>query len=259
MTTCTERRPPRAAYGVRCAWGPEGARRLSAAGDLACLVVVDVLSFTTAVSVALDAGTRVFPYPWRDETAADFAAAHDAGLAVGRKAVTEATPWSLSPAALRSARLPPRLVLPSPNGSTIAAEAAASGCAVVAGCLRNARAVGSRLSRGGYGTPERPVAVIAAGERRPDGTLRRALEDLLGAGAVISAISGADALSPKAREAVAAYAATPDLAAALTACESGRELTGYGYPQDVAVAAESDTSVAVPVLVHGAFRPAPDM
>lgn len=34
-------------YGVRFEWGPIGAQRL--APDVACLVVVDVLSFTTAV------------------------------------------------------------------------------------------------------------------------------------------------------------------------------------------------------------------
>ena len=58
-------------YGVRVEWGPTGAARL--APHVACLVVVDVLSFTTAVSVASDAGTTVYPYAWRDETAAAYA------------------------------------------------------------------------------------------------------------------------------------------------------------------------------------------
>ncbi|MGW0167643.1 hypothetical protein ACWDWT_21000 [Streptomyces sp. NPDC003343] len=60
-------------YGVRFEWGPTGARQL--AQDAACLVVVDVLSFTTSVTVAVEAGTRVFPYAWRDETASAFAEA----------------------------------------------------------------------------------------------------------------------------------------------------------------------------------------
>ncbi|MFE7855456.1 hypothetical protein [Streptomyces sp. NPDC057403] len=54
---------------------------------------VDVLSFTTSVTVAVEAGTRVFPYAWRDETAAAFARDKGAALAVGRRAVTPATPW----------------------------------------------------------------------------------------------------------------------------------------------------------------------
>ncbi|MEV0095209.1 hypothetical protein [Streptomyces sp. NPDC050738] len=91
----------------------------------------------------------------------------------------EASPWSLSPAALRRAPFVPRLVLPSPNGSAIAAAAGES--AVLAGSLRNASAVGRWLADRGYGTLDRPVAVIASGERWPDGSLRPALEDLLGA------------------------------------------------------------------------------
>ncbi|MEU5612178.1 hypothetical protein AB0H03_26200 [Streptomyces sparsogenes] len=36
-------------------------------------MVVDVLSFSTSVMVAVEAGMRVFPYAWRDETAVAFA------------------------------------------------------------------------------------------------------------------------------------------------------------------------------------------
>lgn len=252
------------AYAVRFEWGPEGARRLVAGGDVACLVVVDVLSFTTAVSVAVDAGTKVFPYAWRDESAVAFAAERDAELAVGRRAMTAGSPWSLSPAALRRAPFTPRLVLPSPNGSAIAAAVGASGAVVAAGCLRNAAAVGSWLAGQGYGVPERPVAVIAAGERWSDGGLRPALEDLLGAGAIVSAVvsalvsarvpppSGAG-ISPEASAAAASYASCADVASAVADCASGRELRGHGFAEDVAVAVEPEASERVPVLVDGAF------
>jgi 2-phosphosulfolactate phosphatase len=157
-----------APYGVRFEWGPSGAARVVAGS--ACLVVVDVLSFTTAVSVAVDAGTRVYPYPWRDRTAATFAAENGAALAVGRRSVSPATPWSLSPAALRRAPSTPRLVLPSPNGSAIAAAVAAQ--AVVAGCLRNASAVGGWLAGRGFGTPQRPLSVKGARRGRLRGRRR---------------------------------------------------------------------------------------
>ncbi|SDU62521.1 2-phosphosulfolactate phosphatase [Jiangella alkaliphila] len=241
-------------YGVRVDWGPAGARRL--APHVACLVVVDVLSFTTAVSVATDAGTTVYPYAWRDETAAAYADAVGAQLAVGRGAASARSPWSLSPAALRAAPVTPRLVLPSPNGSAIAAAASGDpAVAVVAGCLRNAAAVGRWLTASGYGTADRPVAVVPAGERWPDGSLRPALEDLLGAGAIVEALNAAH-LSPEAVAARAAADAAPDLAATLRDCASGRELIAYGFPDDVDIAAERDASDVVPVLAGGGFSPA---
>jgi hypothetical protein len=51
------------------------------------------------------------------------------------------------------------------------------------------------------------IAVVAAGELRPDGTLRFAVEDLLAAGAVIEAIAevGIDHQSPEAAVAASAY------------------------------------------------------
>ncbi|PZF79991.1 2-phosphosulfolactate phosphatase [Jiangella anatolica] len=239
-------------YGVRVEWGPTGARRL--APHVACLVVVDVLSFTTAVSVAVEAGTTVYPYPWRDETAAAYADGLGARLAVGRTGTSADRPWSLSPAALRAAPVTPRLVLPSPNGSAIATTVG-DVTTVVAGCLRNAAAVGHWLTESGYGAADRPVAVVPAGERWPDGSMRPALEDLLGAGAIVAAIHGAQ-LSPEAAAARAAVEAAGDLAAALRACASGQELIAYGFPDDVAIAAERDASDVVPVLAGGGFSAA---
>lgn len=238
--------------GVRMEWGATGAHRLA---DLdGFMVVVDVLSFTTAVSVAVEAGTRVIPFRWRDERAAGHAAEHDAALAVGRRAVTPASPWSLSPAALRRAPFTPRLVLPSPNGSAIAAAAVERGAGVVVGCLRNATAVAHWLLQQGLGTPRRPACVIPAGERWPDGSLRPALEDLLGAGAIIDALgrAGAGPLSVEAAAAQAVFAAG-DAAAAVRACSSGRELTATGFADDVAIAVEIDASSVVPALVDGVF------
>ncbi|MEU9699294.1 2-phosphosulfolactate phosphatase [Streptomyces sp. NPDC047981] len=238
--------------GVTFGWGPTEAAAL--AKDAACLVVVDVLSFTTSVGVAVEAGTAVFPYRWKDERAVAYAAERDAVLAVGRSEASPETPWTLSPAALRAAPPTPRLVLPSPNGSTIAAEA--GGATVVASSLRNRTAVAHWLAAHGYGSASRPLTVIASGERWPDGSLRPALEDLLGAGAVLSALRGLGpyALTPEARAAATLWEATEDPVAELHRCASGRELYEYGYPQDVAVAAEADTSETVPVLRDGAFQ-----
>uniref|UniRef100_UPI00278C3F59 2-phosphosulfolactate phosphatase n=1 Tax=Streptomyces venezuelae TaxID=54571 RepID=UPI00278C3F59 len=146
---------------VSFGWGPVEARTL--ARSAACLVVVDVLSFTTSVGVAVERGTAVLPYRWRDATAVAYAREREAVLAVGRSDATAAHPWTLSPAALRAAPAPDRLVLPSPNGSTLAAGA--GDATVVAASLRNHSAVARWLTDRGYGSAGRPLAVVAPGPR----------------------------------------------------------------------------------------------
>lgn len=241
------------AYGVRLEWGAVGGPVVAAGCDVA--VVVDVLSFTTALSVAADRGTRVIPSPWQDERARELAHRHDATLAVGRAAALPGQ-VSLSPASVRAAGPTPRLVLPSPNGSTVSALLAGQGVTVVGASLRNRRAVARWLQRPGAG--RRRIAVIPAGERWPDGSLRPAIEDLWGAGAVVGALveDGRTGLSPEARAAAAAVdTVADDLGRALHGCAGGIELDALGFGDDVDVAAELDRSDAVPVLVDGAFVP----
>ncbi|MGW0005436.1 2-phosphosulfolactate phosphatase [Nocardia grenadensis] len=238
--------------GIRVEWGQAGARALGP--HSAALVVVDVLSFTTTVSVAVEAGIAVLPCPWRDGGAEEFAARHDAALAVGRRVTSPERPWSLSPAALRVAPVPRRLVLPSPNGSAIAA--AVSGVPVVAACLRNPSAVAAWLTRQGWGTTDRPISVIAAGEQWPGrDAVRPAIEDWIGAGAVASALAewGAGPLSAEAWAAKALYEGITDVPGLISECASGRQLADMGFGDDVAVATEMDTTTTVPVLANGMF------
>ena len=237
-----------AGFDVRFDWGPTGA--LAVAADVT--VVVDVLSFTTTLSVALERGIEVFPFGWRDVRATTYARTREATLAVGR---SQAGPGevSLSPASVRAACGVRRLVLPSPNGSSISFALAQAGGEVVGGCLRNARAVGAALAvrvRDGAS-----VAVVAAGERWPDATLRPAVEDLWGAGAILAALldHGVGSPGPEAVAAVAAYRSVGDVPAALHDCASGRELVAAGYAGDVDIAAEVDRSDVVPVLRGESF------
>lgn len=220
-------------------------------------VVVDVLSFTTTLSVALDVGTAVLPYPWNDGTAAEFAQRHEATLAAGRSAARPGQ-ISLSPVTLRAGPAPARLVLPSPNGSTIAHRLGKAAAVCVGASLRNAAAVAGWIAA--RHDPEgTTVAVVAAGERWPGGGLRPAVEDLWGAGAVVAhlAQSGWTALSPEARAAQAAWEAVAgDVLDALLACASGQELVGGGYRTDIEIAAEVGDSHAIPLLHGHAFTPA---
>ena len=107
-------------------------------------------------------------------------------------------------------------------------------------------------------TPDRPATVIAAGERWADGSLRPALEDLLGAGAVITAMhaQGSGPLSPEAEAARACYEATADVARAVTDSVSGRELAEGGFADDVAIATVVNSCAVTPVLADQAFTAA---
>ncbi|MEV5538683.1 2-phosphosulfolactate phosphatase [Saccharopolyspora shandongensis] len=217
---------------VHTDWALPGLRAMA---DHPVLVVVDVLSFSTAVDVATGTGARVMPLRWQDESAPD-----DVVLARPRSL----DEWSLSPSSLRTLTPDVLLGLPSPNGATLCAEAVATGATVFAGCLRNAGAVARAAAQVGG-----PVGIVAAGERR-DGQLRPAIEDQLGAGAIISALPGRR--SPEAELAAAAFqAVSGEIGAMLADCESGRELAEWGFAHDVSLAAEVDCSGRAPVLRDG--------
>ena len=238
-------------FAYRLAWGPDGLAAL--APHVAVVVVVDTLRFTSAVSAAVEAGATVVPARWADEQAAADAAAGGAILA-GRR---EDGGPSLSPTDLLTLRAGVRLVLPSPNGATIAVRAGELGAPVVlAGAFRNARATARRareLAAGG------PIGIVAAGERWADGPLRHAVEDLLGAGAVLAALdpsgaSSAPCCSPDAAAARAAFvAARPLLLDHLLGSTSGRELSAIGFTDDVHTSSQLDVTDVAAQLVDGAF------
>jgi 2-phosphosulfolactate phosphatase len=228
-------------FDIRCEWGEHGVTALAPISDI--VIIVDVLSFSTSVEIAVHQGAMVFPYPWKDDRAAVFAASVNAELADPKRSPGS---LSLSPHSLLRIRSGTRLVLPSPNGATLAL--AARPTPVLAGCLRNARAV-ARVAKK-YGSK---IAVIPAGERwQNDHSLRPAFEDLIGAGAIISYLRGK--LSPEATGALAAFReARSRLDEQLFQCSSGKELIERGFPEDVHLAARLNVSDSVPIFVEDAF------
>jgi 2-phosphosulfolactate phosphatase len=226
-------------FDLRFDWGPGGVERL--APHVRSVVIVDVLRFTSAVETACAAGIAVLPYRWKDQSAEEFARSQEAVLA-GR--------WpgpSLSPPSLLTLAPGTRVVLPSPNGATCSLLAAEAGVTVVAACLRNAGAVAKWLA-----SAERPIAVIACGEAWPDGSIRPAYEDLIGAGAVLAQLEGSD--SPEADAAASAFVMSVSrLEERIAECASARELYQHGRAEDVEWCAQLDASEAVPVLRDGAF------
>ncbi|MEX1092669.1 MAG: 2-phosphosulfolactate phosphatase [Acidimicrobiia bacterium] len=225
-------------------------KRLGATADT--IVLVDVLSFTTAVDIAtasgrpsflLASGATIFPFGFGDDNAADYAAEQKAVLAGSR----DGDGFSLSPSSLTRIDPGTRLVLPSPNGAELSLLAESLDRTVVAACLRNAGAVAKGLmSRG-------TIAVIAAGERWDDGSLRPAVEDLLGAGAVIAS-TPAKSRSPEAEVAASAFLATEShLGETLREAMSGRELIDRGFAADVELAADLNASTTFPLVIQGFF------
>jgi 2-phosphosulfolactate phosphatase len=229
-----------AEYDLRCEWGMQGLLALAPASD--SVVIVDVLSFSTAVDIAVSNGACVFPYRWKDDSAARFAREKGALLASDRRA---AGVYSLSPASLRAIPAQTRLVLPSPNGGSLAMGAKA--VPVFTACLRNAPAVAKRAASCGS-----RIAVIPAGERWEDDTLRPCLEDLIGAGAVLAELAGT--LSPEAELAESSFARfRQTLRDVLSRCGSGKELIQRGFAEDVELAAAYAVSSAAPVLAGDRF------
>ena len=238
MSTYFEQEP----YDLRCEWGPEGVRRLSPSSD--AVIIVDIFSFTTAVDIAVSRGARVYPFRWKDERAATFAREKGALLAVSSRKDPQGL--SLSPKSLLKLEPGSAIVLPSPNGATL--SLATDRTPTFAGCLRNASAVAKVAAALG---PR--ITVIPAGERWEDGSLRPALEDLLGAGAILHALPGSR--SPDAELAVAAFLRFRErLLETLADCGSGREAADRGSAEDVRLAAAWDSSRAAPRLLDEAYQ-----
>jgi 2-phosphosulfolactate phosphatase len=224
----------------RCEWGPGAVAALAPAE---VIIVVDVFSFTTCVDVAVSRGVAILPYAWNDSSAAEFARAQGAELAGRRRQAR----YSLDPQSYLEAPVGLRCVLPSPNGAQITLAAAAMGAVVLAGCLRNARAVAESAQQLGSS-----FNVIPAGERWLDGSLRPALEDALGAGAILSWLSGRR--SPEADAAVAIFERDRErLLETLDRCGSGRELDERGHHKDKFIAGQLGISSCVPRFDGRAF------
>ncbi|HXV94781.1 MAG TPA: 2-phosphosulfolactate phosphatase [Pseudonocardia sp.] len=230
-------------HRVRVEWGPVGVAVLAA--ECAAVVVVDVLSFSTAVDVATRRGALVLPQATGDPGEAAREAAAVGAVAAGPR---HGSGPSLRPSSLLGLAAGTRIGLASPNGGTLCALAAAAGAVLFAGCLRNASAVAAAAEAVGG-----PVGVVPAGERWPDGTLRPAVEDAIGAGAIVAALCGDR--SPEAGLAEGQYHLARDrgLHEVLSGCASGRELVSDGYGADVDLAAALEVSTGAPRLRDGLF------
>ncbi len=226
-------------FDIRCEWGERAVSLLSPVSDV--VIIVDVLSFSTCVEVDTSRSAIVFPYVTRDESAKNFAMSVQAELAVGRGSHG----YSLSPQSMMHIPKGTRVVVCSPNGASLSLSTGKT--VTLCGCLRNASAVALAAQISG-----RRIAVIPAGEKWDDGSLRPSFEDLVGAGAILTHLTGSQ--SPEVMAAIAVYRRVQsDLLESMMQCISGKELIERGYQEDVRLASELNISSCAPILTDGAY------
>jgi 2-phosphosulfolactate phosphatase len=233
---------------VHLAWGRRGARDAAERGDI--LVVVDTLRFSTAAATAVHHGALIYPCA-TDEALYNALAQRVGGeVALHHAAAPTLTRFSLSPRSFLTVEPGARVVLPSPNGSTCS-QYGSQAPALFVGALINAQAVAGAVSDLLNKDRHLNGTVLACGERwrLPDeaGALRFAVEDYLGAGAILSALPFPQAM--EAQVCAATFQAMQDrLDAALWECESGQELRNKGLGEDVRFAARLDVYDTAPIL-----------
>lgn len=231
-------------FEIRLEWGLSAVENLGSEVD--CAIIVDVMSFSTCVSLAIDKGASIYPYPWKDASAIEYGKALGASTAnIDRRFSGEG--YSLSPTSIKNISKGVKLVLPSPNGSAVSFKASDAGITVFSGCFRNMTATADACRA------FKRILLIPCGERWADGSLRPSIEDYVAAGGIIAALSR-ESCSPEAQAAVAVwrhYHAHNLLL--LRDCSSGVELIQRGFDEDVELCLEIDRSTQACCLRNNAY------
>ncbi|WP_162795709.1 2-phosphosulfolactate phosphatase [Nonomuraea lactucae] len=234
---------------VHVEWGVTGAALAAARGD--AIVVVDVLSFSTTLAIAVARGFTCLVYSGAEiaEMGGPEAAARRlAARPLSKQRRVPPGELSLSPGSLLRADPDQRVLFTSLNGASVAAASASAPALLVSG-LRNA-AASARTARALLTSgAARRITVVACGEQwnsvEPGVSgLRPAVEDWQGAGLLCRRL-GEAGLSLSAEAALAAGAwESPD---ALLDCVSARELVAAGFAEDVELGMKVDVSDVVAV------------
>ena len=232
---------------VWLAWGRRGAQQAAERGDI--LVVVDTLRFSTAASTAVHHGGLIYPCSVDEATSNELARRVGGEVAIGWHGSATPSRFTLSPSSYLAIEPGTRVVLPSPNGATCC-QYGNSTPALFVGALVNAQAVAEAISQL-LTASNLNVTILACGERwrvpAEEGVLRFALEDYVGAGAIISALPFPQTV--EAHACMATFRAMQDhLEDVLWECESGEELRTKGLGEDVRHAAHLDIYDTAPVL-----------
>ncbi len=241
-------------FQCRIEWGRRGAREAARRGDIT--IIVDVLSFSSAVASALHVGAEIFPYPPPlNEKAKAYANQLGAELILSRAEAVKTGKHSLSPVTFSADNFGKRFVLCSLNGASCT-WIASKVPALLIGCLLNASEIAKAANHIQKQTGAN-ITVVPCGEHWEDpkgdeNDLRPGIEDYLGAGAIIEKLKGSK--SVEAQLCMGAFqSARSNLDEFIWDCGSGRELRERGFAEDITYSAAVDVLQVVPMLQNDRF------
>lgn len=233
----------------RMDWGIRGVKEASLRGDI--IIVVDVLSFSSAITNAVHQGVIIYPFP-RTGDINEFGKLVEAEVCVlERTRARELELPSLSATSFNQSHKGKRYVVSSINGATCVKEANENNYIFI-GCLLNTSAVASVVNKI-QEDKNLNITVIASGERWSGSKdeprdLRPSIEDYLGAGAILELLDGTK--SPEAKVCISAYKnSKSELKELILDSGSGRELVQMGFLEDVEFSSQVDTFEEVPFLI----------
>ncbi|WP_421379432.1 2-phosphosulfolactate phosphatase [Bacillus salacetis] len=241
-------------YDCRLEWGRRGAREAAERGDI--LIIVDVLSFSSAVVSALHHGALIYPYP-PDLDGIEYARLVEAEYILGRAEAARKGKPTLSPVSFNEGQGGKKYVLASLNGAYC--TWIASGVpALLAGSLLNASAAAAAANKIRKKV-NCSITIVPCGEqwsdvKGHDDTLRPSVEDYLGAGAILSCLKGSK--SPEALVCENAFnSSRSKISDLIWECGSGRELRERGFGNDVKHCSRLNALQVVPSLLGDHFVP----
>ncbi|MGN7179752.1 2-phosphosulfolactate phosphatase [Cytobacillus kochii] len=233
-------------------WGKRGAREAANRGDI--VIIVDVLSFSSTVVTGLNYGAIIYPYPPHLNGKA-YAQSLGAQYILGRAEAARLGAPTLSPVTFNHSHDRQKYVLSSLNGA-FCTWIASHIPALFIGSLLNASAVASAANQLSASLNAN-ITVVPCGElwngvKEFEDSLRPAMEDYLGAGAILSRIEGKQ--SAEVQVCIGAFQHSKStLSRLIWDCTSGIELRERGFEKDVKHCSRLNIYQTVPILKNQHF------
>ena len=235
-------------YQCRMDWGTRGVLEASKRGDI--IILVDILSFSSAVTSAVHHGVIIYPFTGIGDIN-EFGEKINADVCLlDRMKARELNLPSLSITSFNESHKDKKYVVSSINGATCVSVAGENDY-IFLGCLLNSTAVAKTANQ----VQEEKllnITVIASGERwsslgNEPKELRPNIEDYLGAGAILELLNGTK--SPEAKVCISSYQnSKKEIVELIKDSSTGREVINMGFPEDVEFSSQVGLFNEVPIL-----------